>query len=641
MKNDGTDVYPISWHETTELLPVVNNDGMLVFTRWDYVDRCFHQAHHIWISTPDGCDPRAPHGNYPFPHSTIPGIEPVANSDGRSMRPWAEYGIRSIPNSAKYIAVAGWHHGAYGGEPVILDISVRDDDKMAQVKTIRPGCCILHEAYLTDPKDVYQPKVACPSGCSDSCQMLYCPWALSEDYYLFGTGGKDDPTQIILLDKFGNRELVYSAAVEKHGTFGPADEPKVQFIFPLRARPKPNTIPARTFQGERASLAEHKRATISVVDVKQADFTWPTGTVIKALRIIQPLCKPGTSPKLDVPMMGYGSGDGNTSGAQGRMALGTVPVESDGSAYFEAPVGKEIYFQAIDDKGMAVQSMRSGTFVHPGEQLTCVGCHEDKWNAVPAAGTRVAFTRAPSQITPDVDGACPMTFARLVQPTFQSKCIPCHQQNGKDIDLSCGGLKDRAFYFNSFDRYFETEHGGSRTIAGRFGARESPLGKTLLQSHLAARITQEELHRVTLWLDCNSMELAAYKEEEAQRNGQVVWPEIDVDPANPIGTEKDHDLPGLPTNVARESGARPVAAGVAVPRISVSSNRIHVAAPNGEPMHLAVIDVTGRTVMTRLGAETEVILPDGIRGGRLAAGLYFVSVRTPLSLSVTTVTIRN
>ena len=58
--------------------------------------------------------------------------------------------------------------------------------------------------------------------------------------------------------------------------------------------------------------------------------------------------------------------------------LGTVPVEADGSAYFEAPAGKAIYFQALDEQGMAVQSMRSATYVHPGEQLTCQGCHERK-----------------------------------------------------------------------------------------------------------------------------------------------------------------------------------------------------------------------------------------------------------------------
>ena len=40
---------------------------MLVYTRWDYVDRDTNIAHHIWICYPDGRDPRRFHGNYPAP----------------------------------------------------------------------------------------------------------------------------------------------------------------------------------------------------------------------------------------------------------------------------------------------------------------------------------------------------------------------------------------------------------------------------------------------------------------------------------------------------------------------------------------------------------------------------------------------
>ena len=54
-------------------------------------------------------------------------------------------------------------------------------------------------------------------------------------------------------------------------------------------------------------------------------------------------------------------------------------MEEDGSVYCEAPVGKALYFQLLDEKGMAVHSMRSATYVHPGEHLSCLGCHEDKW----------------------------------------------------------------------------------------------------------------------------------------------------------------------------------------------------------------------------------------------------------------------
>ena len=76
------------------------------------------------------------------------------------------------------------------------------------------------------------------------------------------------------------------------------------------------------------------------------------------------------------------------------MVLGTVPVEEDGSVYFEAPVGKAIGFQVLDEKGLAVQSMRSVTYVHPGERLTCLGCHESKWrpdSVAPASRTWAMF----------------------------------------------------------------------------------------------------------------------------------------------------------------------------------------------------------------------------------------------------------
>ena len=61
-----------------------------------------------------------------------------------------------------------------------------------------------------------------------------------------------------------------------------------------------------------------------------------------------------------------------------RNVLGTVPVEADGSAHFIVPANREIFFQAIDERGLAVQSMRSATYLHEGERLVCAGCHEPK-----------------------------------------------------------------------------------------------------------------------------------------------------------------------------------------------------------------------------------------------------------------------
>ena len=70
-------------------------------------------------------------------------------------------------------------------------------------------------------------------------------------------------------------------------------------------------------------------------------------------------------------------------------------------------------------------------------------------------------------------------------------------------------------------------HGGSRTIAGRFGARAAPLLPYLDERHYGVRLTEEEFHRVTLWLDCNSEFYGAYHDTQAQARGGVVTPQLD------------------------------------------------------------------------------------------------------------------
>ena len=68
MNPDGTDQVQISFHETNERYPSVDNDGRLIYMRWDYIDRDFSAAHNLRVCKPDGRDPRSPRGNYPEPN---------------------------------------------------------------------------------------------------------------------------------------------------------------------------------------------------------------------------------------------------------------------------------------------------------------------------------------------------------------------------------------------------------------------------------------------------------------------------------------------------------------------------------------------------------------------------------------------
>ncbi|MHC4120565.1 MAG: HzsA-related protein, partial [Planctomycetota bacterium] len=269
------------------------------------------------------------------------------------------------------------------GSLIMIDPRVEDDRAMSQLTRLTPDTPF-PEAEARPIRDY----------------MRYgTPWPLSEDDHLCVYDADAGNRGIYWIDRLGNRELIYR-------------DPSISCLspIPLRPRCKPPVIPSGTVQTARdikKAGGKVPQETITIVNVYDSDFTWPEASKVAALRIIQAL--PKTTPPPNKPRIGIA----NQTNA--RAVLGTVPVESDGSAYFEAPVGKAIYFQALDERGMAIQSMRSATYVHPGEQMTCLGCHEQKHQASNQPTAKpLALLRRPSKIRPDVDGSNPFNYVRLV-----------------------------------------------------------------------------------------------------------------------------------------------------------------------------------------------------------------------------------
>lgn len=523
---DGSDMVRLSHHETCEWQPSITHEGLIVYTRWDYVDRGFFEAHHPWTTTPDGRNALAIHGNYP---------------NNWKDRPCMEMDIRSIPGSQRLVSVATAHHGQTYGSIVLVNPRVEDDDAMAPVRLVTP-----EEPF---PESEYG------YFCREAAYGT--PWPLSEDYYLCVYGypepsRKDKSVEnygIYLLDSFGNRELIYR-------------DPKIACLspIPLKARPAPPVIPdqvkpypvdpnQKRLNLDRPALmaeavsqqlkhelsVDRKPGIVSIANIYETRRTWPENTRITALRIVQVL--PKSTPGRDNPKIGY------STEKNARVVLGTVPVEEDGSVFFKLPPYIPVYFQALNEQGMAVQSMRSDIYVAPEERLSCVGCHERRLDAPPMTKQfPQAMRREPSTIRPEVDGSNPFSFVRLVQPVLDAKCVECHAKEEKAIKLSgrnpnevpdasagigMGGrgwpesyrnLQKFAFFYNAGD-FVE-----SKTFPGKFGALASPLYKILQKGHYETKLTPEELRRITLWLDCNSDFYGTYENLPAQLCGEIIKP---------------------------------------------------------------------------------------------------------------------
>ncbi|MDR2409528.1 MAG: hypothetical protein LBE13_15655, partial [Bacteroidales bacterium] len=345
INDDGSDIVMLSPHETNEWQPSINHAGMIVYTRWDYVDRGAHQAHHPWETTPDGRDARAIQGNYPVHEMN---------------RPHMTMDIRAIPNSHRYVATAAPHHGQSFGSLVLIDPQLPDDGAMSSVKRLTP-----EELFPESEQPIYNNQSTAAYGQA---------FPLSEDVYLCvydpfssQTGGLNNNYGIYLIDTFGNRILVYR-------------DPTIscQSPIPVRSISKPPVVPHLTSVGvplklgtsfeplsETQSESLSKTAQVSVINVYNSRYPFSENQKIKELRIVQII--PKTTPISDQPRIGYGMQK------NARMVLGTVPVEADGSASFTMPVDVPIYFQALDENGCAIQSMRSATYVKPGEHLVCNG----------------------------------------------------------------------------------------------------------------------------------------------------------------------------------------------------------------------------------------------------------------------------
>jgi len=496
MDQGGAGIVRLSHHEANEWQPSIAASGLIVYTRWDYTDRGNIQAHHPWLARPDGGDARALQGNF-----------------GRTQgaRPTMELDVRAIPGCGKYVATAAAHHGQAYGSLVVIDPNVPDDDGMGPLRRLTP------EAPF--------PEAEAPPGQADAYAAA---WPLDEYFYLCvydpegaASRGPRNNHGIYLLDAFGNKELIYR-------------DPQISCLgpMPLRPRARPPVLADAAEAPAPPGPLPPAAALVSVVNVYDSRLPFPAGASVRALRIVQVL--PKTTPLINQPRIGYG----NEKGA--RAVLGSVPVEADGSASFLLPAGVPVYFQALDEQGLAVQSMRSDTYAGAGRRLFCQGCHEPRSAAPPPPGqVPLALRRPPSVIQPEVDGANPFSFPRLVQPVLARHCIACHEKEAKAPDLRPGewqkhphlwyasyaNLRDYAFFYGATRGDYDPWT-PPRTEPGKFGARASRLYPMLRDRHHDVNLPPEDLRRVALWLDCNSDFFGSYENTEAQARGQVVRPAL-------------------------------------------------------------------------------------------------------------------
>ena len=114
----GENPQPISRHETNEWDAAVLQDGRLVYTRWDYVDRNAVHYQHLWSSRPDGTMPAAYFGN-------------------ATLNPAGIWEPQPVSGTPFVMATAAAHHAMTAGSIVLVD-SRRGRDGLAPLTRLTP-----------------------------------------------------------------------------------------------------------------------------------------------------------------------------------------------------------------------------------------------------------------------------------------------------------------------------------------------------------------------------------------------------------------------------------------------------------------------------------------------------------------------
>ncbi len=473
MDADGGNMQCISQGPLTEMGPTLLNDGRVVYTRWEYVDKGLGNGQGVWAVRPDGS-----------------GVDHIFKNS--TMRPSGMIHTRAIPGSSRLVTVGNPHCGRNGGSVILVD-NRRTRRSAGAMTSITP-------------------EIAYPCMYHSTWHMGYflTPYPFSEQFFLVSHApSKGDRSEtnygIYALDAWGNRAPLYA-------------DPEISCFEPMPLRPRrmpANVVP--TMAAEQPSQSQPQATgTVFIQDVYQGMTGIQRGRV-KYIRVMAALTWPWDEN--GIFRLGLA---GNV---HRKKVFGVAEVHEDGSACFEVPAGENVFFQALDENYMQLQHMATFINMKPGEKRSCIGCHEHRRQAPNMAPSHsLAMTRPVQALFPQPGDRGPRTvhYAADVQPVLDKHCVGCHGETNPEGRLDLTGVPTETWN-RSYENILGRGLVSSRQCGfGRSGFR--PLPPLSYGSHLSkltprltpgtscqAELSREEFVRVVTWIDANTPYYGTYE----------------------------------------------------------------------------------------------------------------------------------
>jgi len=461
---DGTNIRSLIRAPDFTLTPWVLPDGRILFTMWDYVNRHWGSIKGLWTMHPDGTQLSAYYGN-DREVGTIVDAKP-------------------IPGTGKLIINQGGHGSHRRGN--IYSLETGGDPSAGQLQPIA----------ISVNDDPFK------GNKGGRSQWHFCdPYPLSDSLFMMTFMDGEIRRKQILLTDGKTQEILYSLSEEDQNDL---HEPR-----PLMPRTRENIIPS--------VIDETKTTGVFVLqNVYQGrNMAGIKPGTIKNLLILEPLPRPTTRRRTGGSLGAFNREVSLASGFHMERVLGTVPVDEDGSACFEAPANRMLLFIALDQEDKAAKAMLSFVNVQPGEMRGCVGCHEPRSQSAAASASPVlkALKSAPAKIQP-IEGVPEiLDYPRDIQPIWNKHCLSCHDTEKHKGRVIMSGEEGTKYSLSYVFLYNQSQYdvGGNFTMDWKnelgnrapyhFGSGNAALLQKLEPTHHGVKMSESEKRRVRRWLD--------------------------------------------------------------------------------------------------------------------------------------------
>lgn len=502
MDAEGNNFEKLTNSSVSESNPSVMNDGRILYTRWEYLDKGAVSVKCLWAMRPDGTNAVEIYGNtLALPPTLLMG--------------------RQIPGHPNLFSCLGTPHCCpQNGVGTVLTIDINKDARTREPMT-----------YITPNTDIRAESGTFQYSRGEWKQTdagpLYCdPYPLSEKMFLVSHNPSsyfNDKTAwgLYLIDDFGNHILIHR-------------DPEISCWqpIPFKERNRPPVVSSAL----NPKLQEKGLAAVLVTNVAHG-MEGIKLDEIKYLRVNEQVPRPWKARR-------YWPGDEydqqhalitKDTHLGLKVQHGIVPVETDGSAYFLVPADKNIFFQVLDENYMELQRERTYINFRPGEFRSCTGCHESQNEAsYSKSNMPLAFSKEPQLPGPqpgEISGLRPIDYMADVQPIWDEHCIDCHSGTSPEGGLNLSG--DLTTYFcESYENLVPERRKRPRRdpnylgmIIGEnhpkeqnvhylppkaLGSHTSKLMKMVLEGHAGVKMTREEKIRLSTWIDSNAQYYGTY-----------------------------------------------------------------------------------------------------------------------------------